>query len=399
MDYDLREFLNPPRCTIAMWDYSWLYCHHPGGSFEDWPKVLKELAERGFNTVRIDAFPLLIGQLHSPDEEVTVLAEPRAAWGPCPHDVRHRILPELLEFLRLCREHGIFVILSAWNLIRTAEYPELRATYAASRERFREAWEKVLDAVLSAGLAENILYVDLDQEFPFFSPYASELSALGAAKEAPGGDAMAEAGRQRRRRWNALEWNDSQMEYVYELLTGMLSHFQRRYPGLRFTYSFTGFREELRTLNLRQLDVLELHFWIHGVRFDSRTGFYEIPKERGVRRDPEYQKRIDATMRAIRPMLIQEMRNQLAFARDWAREIAAPLVTTEAWGPWWHMDEEGLEWQWLYDWCEECMAMAGEFQFWGATPWNYAHPYWKNWEQTAWYQRVNRGFSGDIRLT
>jgi hypothetical protein len=91
-------------------------------------------------------------------------------------------------------------------------------------------------------------------------------------------------------------------------------------------------------------------------------------------------------------MLLQEMHNKLAFATEWGREIAAPVVTTEAWGPWWHMDHPDLDWQWLRDWCEESMALAGHYGFWGTTPWNYSHPYWNNWSDVAWYRRVNERF-------
>jgi hypothetical protein len=91
-------------------------------------------------------------------------------------------------------------------------------------------------------------------------------------------------------------------------------------------------------------------------------------------------------------MLLKEMHNQLQFAKDWSDEIAAPLTTTEAWGPWWHMDHPDLDWQWLYDWCAACMALSSEYGFWGATPWNYSHPYWENWQNVGWYQNVNGQF-------
>lgn len=47
--------------AIAMWDFSWLLRHalgHAVGSeFADWDKVLDGIVERGYNAVRIDAFP------------------------------------------------------------------------------------------------------------------------------------------------------------------------------------------------------------------------------------------------------------------------------------------------------------------------------------------------------
>lgn len=63
--YDMRSDLTPARLTIAMWNFSWLFMHYPGGAFEDYDKVTDELLEHGFNTIKIDAFPLIIAKLDS----------------------------------------------------------------------------------------------------------------------------------------------------------------------------------------------------------------------------------------------------------------------------------------------------------------------------------------------
>lgn len=67
-------------------------------------------------------------------------------------------------------------------------------------------------------------------------------------------------------------------------------------------------------------------------------------------------------------MLAKDMENKCAFARPWSEELAAPAVTTEAWGPWWHMDHPDLDWGCLRDWCEQCMTLAAGHKFWGVTP-------------------------------
>jgi hypothetical protein len=38
------------------------------------------------------------------------------------------------------------------------------------------------------------------------------------------------------------------------------------------------------------------------------------------------------------------------------------------------------------------MGLAGQYRFWGVTPWNYSHPYWKTWADIAWYRRLNERF-------
>ena len=152
-----------------------------------------------------------------------------------------------------------------------------------------------------------------------------------------------------------MAWKPAQMEYVRKLFSEMLPHFQSRYPRLRFTYSLTSFFKEVRSMGLQLFDVLELHLWIHSPRFDNRTGFNKLTKDRGERDYKDYAGRIAAALDTVGPMLVKEMDSKCAFAKSWSEEIAAPVVTTEAWGPWWHMDHPDLDWGWLRDWCEQCM--------------------------------------------
>ena len=51
----------PPR-AISMWDFSWLERRWPGAGYEDWDKILDELLIRGYNAIRIDAYPHLIAE-------------------------------------------------------------------------------------------------------------------------------------------------------------------------------------------------------------------------------------------------------------------------------------------------------------------------------------------------
>jgi len=389
---DLRDALNPRRVTNAMWDFSWLTQHYPGGAFADFDYAAAELVERQFNTVRIDAFPLAIGALRSDDEIITIPGDPLANWGMSDRDREHAVVRELLEFMRAMQRAGIHVILSSWGR-DCREYPDRIGILARDRAGFRKCWERTLDLLAEYDLLDPVLYVDLDQEFPYFSPFQTELNAL-AAKSSPNrstADAMEQAG-QYAPGSTRLTWNPAQLDFVRGLFSEMISHFQSRYPRLRFTYSLTSFHEEVRSLGLKVFDVLELHLWIHSPRFDNRSGFNSITKDRGERSYRDYAERIAATLDTVGPMLVQEMGNKCAFAQAWGREIGAPVITTEAWGPWWHMDHPDLDWTWLRAWCEQCMALAAEHEFWGVTPWNYSHPYWKNWSDAAWYRKVNRRF-------
>ena len=392
-DYDMRTGLSPSRLTIAMWDYSWLNKHYPGGEYENFDKVTDELIERGFNTVRIDAFPLVIGKLDNNRQMVTIAGDTLRNWGASDTDRKHAVALELLEFMRSTKEKNISVILSSWGK-GAVEFPDIRKDYTQMKD-FWKAWEKVLDLLKENDLLGHVVYVDFDQEFPYFSPVAQELNRLGQMKKKEPSSALEtmEAAGSVESSFKKLKWNMAQMKFVRNYMNSTLSHFQRKYPELRFTFSLTSYWEEVRALNLKSFDVLELHFWMtQSERFQTRSGFGGMKKDRGDHDYKDYMDRINKTMQSVRPMLMKDMHNRLKWAKDWSEEIAAPLVTTEAWGPWWHMDHEDLSWDWLYDWCEEGMRLSTEYGLWGTTPWNFSHPYWENWENVEWYQKVNHGF-------
>lgn len=385
MRYDMREQLTPTRATIAMWDFSWVNMHYPGAAFADFDRVTDELLARGFNTVRIDPFPWIVGSLRNPGETVTIPADPLATWGACDRDRPHAVAQELAEFMEVTRRKGIYVILSTWGYT-CREYPN------KSTDDFLAVWEKTLAFLHERGLLEHVIYIDLDQEFPFFSAYREKLIELDpapAVTSAPT-DAMNAAGQRKTQRGMLL--NDAQLDFVCDLFNRSTAHFQRLYPAQRFTFSLTNLWKECRLLDLKCLDVLEVHCWVHGPRFNNRTGFYDLVKDRGRRDYTDYQRRIDATFGAVRPMLLSEMHQRLAAAAAWGAEISAPVTTTEAWGPWWHTDHPDLRWDWLREWCAECNALAAQYGLWGSTPWNYSHPYFANWQDIGWYCDINRAF-------
>ena len=138
--YDIREGLTPKRLTLSMWDFSWLYGHYEGGAYEDFDKVTDELVDRGFNTIRIECFHQIIGELSNEDDEITLKAEPLANWGVSLKTVRHKIIKETIELLELCKRKKIYVILSTWNRSCT-EIPSSQVK-GNSLEQYMKNWEK-----------------------------------------------------------------------------------------------------------------------------------------------------------------------------------------------------------------------------------------------------------------
>ena len=77
--------------AITMWDFSWIERRWDGAGFEDWNAALDGVKERGYDAVRIDAFPHLLSQ--APEKEWLLLPVWYSNdWGS-PYKVRVRLFP------------------------------------------------------------------------------------------------------------------------------------------------------------------------------------------------------------------------------------------------------------------------------------------------------------------
>ena len=95
-----------------MWDYSWILRHHKFGEFEDWDKVLAELAERGYNAIRIDAMPQFVASTKE-GKVINEFRSPKNGWVPSlwgnDFSMNFRPREALQEFLPKCAKYGIKV--------------------------------------------------------------------------------------------------------------------------------------------------------------------------------------------------------------------------------------------------------------------------------------------------
>ena len=223
MLYDMRDALTPSRLTIAMWDYSWLMCHYPEGAFNDYAVIVSELKKRCFNTVRIDCFPVLM-MLSNNQEFITIEASPNANWGVRDRVVQHQLKNEFLELMNELKKQGVYVILSTWNA-GCIEFPN-DIIRTVDVETYKLSWQFVLQLLQEHNLYQHVLYVDLDQEFPYFSPFSKHLNLLGESKteDLKLEEAMELAGRQNIN--TGLQWNQAQMKFVKKHMDSILADMQ-----------------------------------------------------------------------------------------------------------------------------------------------------------------------------
>lgn len=344
--------------AITMWDFSWLERRWPGAGYEDWDQALDELQERGYDAIRIDAYPHLVAL--DPQREWELLPTwNQQDWGS-PALTRVQVLPALTQFLEKCRERGLLVGLSSWFRRDRADSRMLLTT----PEKLAMAWQKTLQSIEAANLLDTILYVDLCNEFPlhiwapYFAPDASDEDEV--LRDTPEGQ-----------RW---------MNEAITLL-------RTAYPDLDYCFSFTT--EFSVQQNVAIHDLLELHIWmVQWCDFYEQVGYHferfeAIGYENMVQRaEPLYHSRPDHWQQALR--------QGIELAAEWSRTAGKPLITTECWGVVDYKDWPLLNWDWIKELCEIGVQNASATGRWAALATsNFCGPQFVGmWRDIAWHRRL-----------
>lgn len=359
-----RIHSNPSPLAITMWDFSWLERRWPGGGYEDWGRALDELAERGYNAVRIDAYPHLISSGAEAEYELLPVWSVND-WG-APMRCRIRVMPALTEFIAACGERGIKVGLSTWCRRDTSEAWRLLCT----PEQHAEAWLRTLALIGEADLLKHLLYLDFCNEWPMrvWAPFL--YGRDGRAVAAPGGGDF---------QWSdgpSIQWMRASCERV-----------RAEYPELPLTYSIHPWGGELVQMDF--LDFYEPHLWMAPGDFYDRVNWtfqhkfdnseYELVQlhaERLYRSAPEHWQGI--------------LRSIIDDAATDARTTGKPLMTTECWGIVDYKDGPMLDWGWVKELCELGVRHATETGAWAAVATsNFCGPQFVGmWRDVDWHRRL-----------
>ena len=386
--FDMRNFLHPKRLTIAMWDGAYMTRRNSGDVFANWPRVIDELLERGYNTVRIDAFPSIIDPNNL--DLIHTWPDMHRPYMPWLWDRKYTTKPgrDLIEFLQLANRKGLNVTLSSWW-----ESSDLRV-HPKNADEATDLWIQLLDLIKREAGFDNIVFVDLCNEIPGFLP--GYMKALDEAKfeKSQNSDHVTLDKPIAAAPPTGSSWNEHQLAFMRRTLDDSLAKAQEHFPELRFTYSM-NMNTSFEQVGFQHLDVLDIHFFLTDERFDRRTGFNSefIQKmfvtSEGFR---NFSDRARATIASVGPMLRQKQREQLRWAKQFSDKIGAPLLTTEAWASWFYIDHPDLDWGWLLEWSEIAVDDAIEFGLWGMATNNYAEPMFELWKDVRWHRRLNERF-------
>jgi sugar phosphate isomerase/epimerase len=344
--------------AITMWDFSWLERRWPGAGYENWAAALDGLVERGYDAIRLDAYPHFLGTDPEAPRDLVPVWNINDWGSPAPITVRP--WPALAEFLILCRERGIQVGLSTWF---RQDRSNSRLAIADPRAH-ADLWIRTLDLIEREGLADTVLYVDLCNEFPgeFWAPFFRQDTGVSS--------------------WNA----DTDRAFAW--MTSALAAFRAAKPRYPATVSFNGTAFG-RIAEGAAFDFFDPHVWlVHLDDFYARIGHkndvFDLKTwdpivanaERMYRSHPEH--------------WLGLLRRRIGEWADFSRATGRPLITTECWGIVDYRDWPGLDWGWVKESCEAGVEAACATGRWHAVATsNFCGPQFAGmWQDVAWHRRL-----------
>lgn len=345
--------------AISMWEFSWIERRWSGAGYEDWDKALDELAERGYDAVRIDAFPHLIAV--DPNRVWTIHSDGQDGdWGaPGEVDIS-RLGENLVSFIGKCKDRGIAVGLSTWYK-RDSDDVRMRIK---SPDDQAQIWLATLRIIEQAGLLDALLYVDLCNEYPNakWAPY------LYGDETAPPEPLTSP---------RIIGW-----------MRDSIAILKHAYPDLDYTYSQSDQFHLWDEQDVTMLDFLEPHIWITHPAISS---FYaDIGYSFRTREFQNLVRNAKPYYLANKPKLDGLLTEWIGKAADWSRRTHKPLITTEAWASVMYRDWPMADWDWMMDVCAAGVEQAAATGRWTAIcTSNFCGPqYHGMWRDVAWHRRL-----------
>ena len=364
--------------AVTMWEFSWLVRRSGAeAEYADWDRVLDELALRGYNCIRLDAFPHLVARGPQGDlvERFTVLPQtPLFFWGNHePVEVEPR--RSLVEFLKKMKARGMKAGLSTWFNDDTLH----RAHTIVTPQDYTRIWLETLDLLAAEGLHDIIAWVDLCNEFPL-GKWAK--GAYPAIFNGADPDNILPA---------LLPWSQAERSAIQSYFDEAIPPLRSAYPNLRYTFSFAGgfVGHNVTDIDTSNFDLAEVHIWLSDDPVFSLTSgqlflLLEFPGtlERHVNTAP-------GVYFGDRDRWLESLESKIRQWKEWADARELPLITSESWGPinYDDVDPPGTyeEWDWVKDVCAEGVLMAMDRGWEGICTSNFCQPHFEGmWADIAW---------------
>jgi len=348
----LQEIQRP--LAITMWDFSWLERRWPGAGYEDWDLVLDELVQRGYDAVRIDAYPHLVAASQDARWELTPCWNTQDWGSPAKNIVQ--VQPALNQFIQKCGERKLRVGLSTWF----RQDPGKTLMGIRTPEEHGRIWKVTLDSIARDDLLSHVLYVDLCNEWPLdiWAPFLPKGFKRTSAQNA--------------------DWMRRAIQLV-----------RSAYPDLDYTFSQTSEYETWQQQDVGMLDFMEPHIWMA-----QTDPYYDEVGYHYERFDPKgYENLVNNAKRVYmqrRDYWDGKLKERIEMCAEWSRVSGKPLITTECWSLVDYKDWPLLEWDWLKQLCEFGVRTAAGTERWVAIATsNFNGPQFAGmWRDVDWHRRV-----------
>ena len=377
------------RFATAMWDFSWATRRFENeAEYADWDRVLDGLAERGYNNVRIDAFPHLIAadQSGAVVDRFDILPQrKRFMWG------NHEIVEieprtDLIAFIGKCKKRDISIGLSTWF---NGDSRNRRDRVRTPDDYFR-IWNETLELIDSAGLIDRIVWVDLCNEFPL------DLWAWGAAPEIFGSRCSTPISVGVR----GKAWEDSAIERAQDYFSISISKLKQKWPRLRFCYSLCSIgSRNTRSMDVSQFDVAEVHCWL-GDNLPWNMATMQVATLLEVPLGTQLHAALTCgtSAKKLHQWLDDTLAPQMTKWSKWANENELPLITTEGWGPINYEARKPSDWRWVKEFAALAVEKAVEMGWTGICTSNFCQPHHQDmWSDVQWHQEMTSPIRGAAR--
>jgi len=374
--------------AIAMWDYTWILRHHQYGEFFDWDRTLEGLAVRGYNAIRMDAMPQFVVS-EKDGKIINEFRSVRKTWEFNPwgnkFSLDFRPREALLEFLPKCKKYGIKVGLATWfhahGNNRYVHY---------EKDGLLRAWTETLEFLGENDLLDNIIYVDLLNEYPNWHGYEwliQELNQRSDAKKFIQNNPQSNIPDD----FQPME-NDTRLFVAFytNFANNLIDSLKQKFPNLDFYTSFDS-SVELENIDLARHAALDYHIWFHHNR-----DFMALVGDAGrlnLDRDlwADFNKML-SYFNQNKILLINWMEGRISAVAQKARENGHVCGNTEGWGPIFWFDHPDISWDWVKESAEICIDLAKkheEYKFICTS--NFTQPQFTGiWDDIKWHKKMTQ---------
>ena len=229
-----------PRLAMACWGDDWLTRSDVlQGEYRSLPRVLDELQERGYNALRVDAFPHLVA---SPREGV-VSERFQIPGAPSPWIQPRK---SLIELAKLAQARD----LRLWLTSRYLNDSQARRSFIRRPRDYIDTWSQTLTLLGEQGLLDTVVAVDFCHEF------TSPETTHGPWRSLFGGHPRNPLNR-------LIDWSRESELAVEGYLLEVPRVLRASFPTVAFGVSVSGQAgRRISKLDTTELDFLDAHLWL-----------------------------------------------------------------------------------------------------------------------------------------